>query len=184
MLLSRLLELTKRITRNGDHYLMKKLLFAALLLSSANIAYGQVVSEIEIMRSDVRTQKVAILTATMELTSDEAAAFWPRYREYDVALNAVWDQRLGVIEDYAANYETMTDEIARDLIERAFAVAEAQLAVEREYFEKIAEVLPVTKAARFAQVENRLNHMISLQIASQLPLVTAGEMKEEGGCGP
>ncbi|MCK5411388.1 MAG: hypothetical protein KAJ67_04790, partial [Gemmatimonadetes bacterium] len=87
---------------------MKKLLFAALLLSSANIAYGQIESAVEIMRSDVRTQKVAILTATMELTSDEASAFWPTYREYEVALSAVWDQRLGVIKDYAANYETMT----------------------------------------------------------------------------
>ncbi len=161
---------------------MKKLLFAALLLSSANIAYGQVVESVaEIMRSDVRTQKVAILTATMELTSDEASAFWPTYREYEVALSAVWDQRLGVIKDYAANYETMTDEVARGLIERAFAVDEAQVAVEREYFEKIAEVLPVTKAARFVQVERRLNRMIELQIASQLPLVKAGEMKEEGG---
>ncbi len=160
---------------------MKKLLFAALLLSSANIAYGQVVESVaEIMRSDVRTQKVAILTATMELTSDEASAFWPTYREYEVALSAVWDQRLGVIKDYAANYETMTDEVARGLMERAFAVDEAQLAVEKEYFEKIAEVLPVTKAARFAQVERRLNHMIELQIASELPLVKAGEIEEEG----
>jgi hypothetical protein len=158
---------------------MKKLLFAALLLSSANIAYGQLESDIEIMRSDVRTQKVTILTATMALTSDEAAAFWPLYREYDLALNAVWDQRLAVIMDYAANYETMTDEIALDLIERAFAVDEAQLGVEREYFEIIAEVLPVTKSARFAQVENRLNNLIELQIASQIPLVTAGEMEEE-----
>ena len=184
MLFSRSLLLAERMTRNGDYYLMKKLLFAALLLSSANIAYGQVESAIEIMRSDVRTQKVAILTATMELTSDEASAFWPKYREYDVALSAVWDQRLGVIKDYAANYETMTDEVARGLIERAFAVDEAQLAVEKEYFEKIAEVLPITKAARFAQVERRLNNMIELQLASELPLVKAGEMKEEGGCGP
>ena len=172
------------MTRNGDYYLMKKLLFAALLLSSANIAYGQVESAVEIMRSDVRTQKVAILTATMELTSDEASAFWPTYREYEVALSAVWDQRLGVIKDYAANYETMTDEVARGLIGRSFAVDEAQVAVEKEYFEKIAEILPVTKAARFVQVERRLNRMIELQIASQLPLVKEGEMKEEGGCGP
>ncbi len=163
---------------------MKKLLFAALLLSSANVAYGQIESEMEIMRSDVRTQKVAILTATMELTPDEATAFWPTYREYEVALSAVWDKRLDVIKDYAASYETMTDEIARGLIERAFAVDEAQLAVQKEYFERIAEVLPVTKAARFVQVDGRLNRMITLQIASQLPLVKAGEMMEEGGCGP
>jgi 2-oxoglutarate dehydrogenase complex dehydrogenase (E1) component-like enzyme len=163
---------------------MKKLFFAALLLSSTNIAHGQIESAVEVLRADVRSQKVAILTATMELTSEEASVFWPIFREYEVALSSVWDRRLDVIKDYAANYETMTDEIARGLIERAFAVDEEQLAVEKKYFEEVAEVLPVTKAARFVQVDRQLNRMIAVQIASELPLVKAGEREEEGGCGP
>ena len=160
------------------------LLVSALLLTTANATQAQIESAVEIMRSDVRTQKVQILTQAMQLTSDEATAFWPLYREYENALASVWDRRLGVIKDYAANYESMTDDVARALIERAFANDEAQLAVEKEYFERIAEVLPVTKAVRFVQVENQLNRMIETQIGAQLPLVPDEAKMEEGGCGP
>ena len=35
----------------------------------------------ELLRSDVRTQKVAIITEVMGFTEAEDAAFWPVYRE-------------------------------------------------------------------------------------------------------
>ena len=162
---------------------MKKLLFVLMLVCSAGAAQAQVESAVEVMRSDVRTQKIQILTQAMEFTSEEAAVFWPLYREYDNAMSAVWDKRLANIKEYAANYETMTDAAARKIIEQAFANDEAQLAVEREYFERIAEILPVTKAARFIQVENQLNRMIETQIGAELPLVpdAAQKVEEEGG---
>lgn len=164
---------------------MKRLLLLLLLMCSASAAEAQIESAVEIMRSDVRTQKIQILTQAMEFTSEEATAFWPLYREYENALSAVWDKRLANIKEYAANYESMTDPVARQIIEQAFANDEAQLAVEREYFEKIAEILPVTKAARFIQVENQLNRMIETQIGAELPLVPdEAKTMEEGGGGP
>ena len=164
---------------------MKKLLFMLMLVCSAGAAQAQVESAVEVMRSDVRTQKIQILTQAMEFTSEEAAAFWPLYREYDNAMSAVWDKRVANIKAYAANFETMTDPVARQIIEQAFANDEAQLAVEKEYFEKIADILPVTKAARFIQVENQLNRMIETQIGAQLPLVPdAVKQMDEGACGP
>lgn len=162
---------------------MKKLLFMLMMACSASAAQAQIESAVEIMRSDVRTQKMQILTQAMEFTSDEAAAFWPLYREYENALATVWDKRLANIKEYAANYETMTDPLARQIIDQAFANDEAQLAVEKEYFEKIAEILPVTKAARFIQVENQLNRMIETQIGAQLPLVPDEAKQVEEGPG-
>jgi hypothetical protein len=37
----------------------------------------------ELLRSDVRAEKVAIITEVMDFTEAEDAAFWPIYREYD-----------------------------------------------------------------------------------------------------
>ena len=36
---------------------------------------------VELLRSDVRSQKIAILTQLMELTEAEDKAFWPLYRD-------------------------------------------------------------------------------------------------------
>src|SRR5215204_918781 len=40
----------------------------------------------ELLRSDVRARKVAIITEVMGFTDKEDAAFWPIYREYDLEM--------------------------------------------------------------------------------------------------
>ena len=67
---------------------------------------------VELLRSDVRSQKVAILTEMMDFNEQEDAAFWPIYREYDVELSKINDDRVMLIQEYAKNYEQMTDAVA------------------------------------------------------------------------
>jgi hypothetical protein len=79
----------------------------------------------ELLRSDVRTQKVAILTELMEFSDDENTAFWPLYREYETEMARLGDQRVALIAEYAASYSKMTDEIAAKLANAAIEL-EAQ----------------------------------------------------------
>ena len=60
---------------------------------------------VELLRSDVRAQKVAFITELMEFTDAEDKAFWPIYREYDVELSKINDERVTGIEEYARNYD-------------------------------------------------------------------------------
>src|SRR5688572_9782449 len=73
----------------------------------------------ELLRSDVRTLKVAILTEVMGFTETEDKAFWPIYREYDAEMTKLADDRLAMIRDYAAAFGTLTDERADALATRA-----------------------------------------------------------------
>jgi hypothetical protein len=43
---------------------------------------------VELLRSDIRGQKVAIITELMEFTEAEDAAFWPIYRDYELERSA------------------------------------------------------------------------------------------------
>ena len=49
---------------------------------------------VELLRSDLRTQKVAVITEMMQFTEAEDAAFWPVYREYELELSRLNDERL------------------------------------------------------------------------------------------
>jgi hypothetical protein len=97
---------------------MKRLLFVIVFVLATTVGYAQD-AYIELLRSDVKTKKVAIITEVIQFTNEEAKVFWPVYREYDFELSKIGDGRLELIKDYAQNYETMTDEKARDLVERA-----------------------------------------------------------------
>ena len=73
----------------------------------------------ELLRSDVRTQKVAILTEVMAFTEAEDKVFWPIYREYETEMATLGDERVALIADYARSYSTMTDDVAQTLATRA-----------------------------------------------------------------
>ena len=69
----------------------------------------------ELLRSDVRAQKVAIITEVMGFTEAEDAAFWPIYREYDLEMAKLGDERVALIEEYACAIRQMTDAMPQTL---------------------------------------------------------------------
>ena len=128
-------------------------------------------SYIEMARSDLRTQKTAIITQAVPFTEKESAAFWPVYRKYDLELSNLSDERLGLIKDYAAGYQTMTDAKAKELADWMLASEEKRLKLKKKYFAEFDKILPATKAARLLQVETRIGLLIDLQIAANVPMI-------------
>jgi hypothetical protein len=132
----------------------------------------------ELLRSDVRAQKVAILTEVMGFTDKEDAAFWPIYREYDVEMSKLGDERLALIREYAAGYATLTDELASSLAAKAVDLDTRRKATLNKCFEKVKTALSPRTALRFLQVEHQLQLIIDLQIAASLPVAPDGKDKK------
>ncbi|MHC4269010.1 MAG: hypothetical protein ACYSTS_11145 [Planctomycetota bacterium] len=152
---------------------MKKLLFIIIVLLLANsVSYGSGVDAyIQLLRSDARTQKATVIADAMQFTDKESSAFWPVYREYELELSKIIDDRIELIKDYAKNYDKLTDEKSRELARKVFAMEKRRTKLKKKYFKKISRALSATIAAKFIQVENQINLLIDLQIASQLPLI-------------
>ncbi|HEU4929092.1 MAG TPA: hypothetical protein VFU38_04630 [Candidatus Krumholzibacteria bacterium] len=145
------------------------LLSACALLSSAVAAFAQ--DPTELLRADLRANKTAIVTSAMALDEAQSEAFWPIYREYEAELIKLNDESLAMVKDYAANYTTMTDETAKDLLKRGFKVREGRTKLLKKYSGKIEKSLGSKVAARWVQVEHALQAAIDMQMASELPLI-------------
>jgi hypothetical protein len=126
----------------------------------------------ELLRSDIRAEKVAILTEMMQFTEAEDAAFWPIYREYDNELAKLGDERVALIADYAKNYDTLTDEVADRLATRALDLESRRQAVKAKYYGRMRTALKPRTALRFLQVEHQLQLLIDLQISAALPIAS------------
>jgi len=124
----------------------------------------------ELLRSDVRAQKIAILTEVMGFTEAEDAAFWPIYREYDLEMSKLGDERVALIEEYARNYDKLTDEVADKLASRALDLEARRQAVKAKSYERVKAALSPRTALRFLQVEHQLQLLIDLQILASLPI--------------
>ena len=126
---------------------------------------------VELLRADVRAQKVAFITELMAFTAAEDKAFWPIYRAYDVELAAINDERVTGIEEYARNFDTVSDALADKLATKALELEGRRTALKQKYYARLKAALSATTAARFLQVENQLLLIIDLQIAAALPIV-------------
>jgi hypothetical protein len=124
----------------------------------------------ELLRSDVRAQKVAIITEVMGFTDTEDAAFWPIYREYDLELAKLGDERMALIAEYAKHYASLTDAVADRLATKALDLEARRHAVKAKYYERVKTAVSPRTAVRFLQVEHQLLLLIDLQIASALPI--------------
>ena len=154
-------------------YLPILLLCVPLITATAQEQY------LELLRSELKKDKVATITEAMEFTPAEAEKFWPIYREYDLKLSGLGDRRLAAIKDYAASYETMTNEKADKLAKTFLGLDEDYLDLRNDYYNKVKKAISPTVAARFLQVENQLNTLVQLQVMSQLPLVKKVEKMEK-----
>lgn len=150
--------------------MLKKMLLIGCLLAVALPAFAQT-DVVELLRSDLRTDKVAILTKALAMDEATSAAFWPIYREYEAELSAIGDARIANIKDYAANYESMTDEKTKELVKTSFSLHEQRTKLVKKYHGKVEKATSVRLAARWAQTEMALNSIIDAQIASELPLI-------------
>jgi len=126
---------------------------------------------VELLRSDVRSQKVAIFTEMMDFTEAEDAAFWPIYRAYDVELSAINDDRVKLIADYAKNYASLNNDSADRIARGALDLEGRRHALKLKYYDRVKAGLSAKQAARFLQIENQLLMLIDLQIAAALPVI-------------
>jgi hypothetical protein len=151
---------------------MKKLLLSAIFLLSTFALNAQTIEDmIELLKSDVKTDRKAIITESMAFTEAESKAFWPIYTEFEVELEKLATKRIQNLRDYADSYETMTDEKADQLMKTAFDFQQSRSKLNESYYKKFAKVLTPTTAAKYMQIENQIQLLIDLTITSELPLV-------------
>ena len=130
---------------------------------------------IELLRKDIRSGRKQLVAANLKLTDDQATKFWPVYDQYTAELTKIGDQKTALIKEYADQWGTMTDEQASSLINRSLAVDEQVAQLRVKYMPIFSKAVPGKVVATFFQLDRRIQALIDIQLASQIPLVQAQE---------
>ncbi len=126
---------------------------------------------LEVVRDVLNTEKKAAVAETMALSEAESATFWALYNEYNAKMYEVHTERVNIIKDFAANYESMTDEKADALVKASLAYQTKLLKLNKSYYKKFKKILPATKAALYFQVESKIDALVNASLAMEIPLV-------------
>jgi hypothetical protein len=76
-------------------------------------------------------------------------------------------------EGFGKNFSTTTlqSEKAKKLVDEALAIDRDEANLKSVYAPKLTKVLPIRKAVRYLQIENKIGVVVKYEIASGVPLV-------------
>jgi Spy/CpxP family protein refolding chaperone len=147
----------------------------AVLCSSPVFAETAQNMNIQILLDKVKADKKLLIASNMDLTDQEAQKFWPLYESYQKELGDL-NHKLGkLINEYAEAYNknkgTVSEDLAKNLINEALKTEGAEVKMRRAYAEELIKVLPATKVARYLQMENKIRAAIKFDLAANIPLI-------------
>jgi hypothetical protein len=82
-----------------------------------------------------------------------------------------YDRVLNLINTFAKNYDTMSDEMALKILDDYLALERDHIAILVKYLPRFKKVLPPKKVARLYQVENKARALVNYDLAREIPIV-------------
>jgi len=155
---------------------MKKitLLMAALLI--AVVTYSQSnKEEVDLFQAAFGMEKKAVVANFVHPTDLQKDAFWMLYDEYEAARKENGKKRIQLLEQYAKEYKTMTDEQADAWTKEVIKLSTATDKLIVTYYNKIKKVTSPIVATQFYQIEGYILTAIRMEVLEGVPFL--GEKK-------
>ncbi len=149
----------------------------AVVMAAAATALAQdaPADNMQIVLEKVRADKKLLVAENMQLTEAEARAFWPVYEQYQDELFLLRMRTVKLIRDYTDAYEEMTNDTANKLMDEYMTIERLGPKLRQAYLPKFRKVLPAVKAARYYQIENKIQAALMYELARNIPLMKTAE---------
>jgi hypothetical protein len=155
---------------------MKKLMLAAAAVAALGFQHsvpaqtGSTYDDTQVLLSQIQADRRAIALAGLGLSDAETSKFIPVYDEYQREQKVLAEKSIDVINKFAANYDSMTDDAARTIMKDWFKIQDEEVALMKKYSKRLDKVMPASKVLRWVQIENKMNALTSFEAARIVPL--------------
>ena len=128
-------------------------------------------NNMQLVVEKIRADKKLFIAENMQFTETEANAFWSVYEQYQDELFLLRARTMKLINDYAEVYEKMTNDIAKTLLDELMTIESLGPKLRQTYLPKFRDVLPDVKVVRYFQIENKINAVLTYELAAKIPLI-------------
>jgi hypothetical protein len=150
--------------------LAASLALAALAAPSISVAQSTYDDEEQLI-AQIQADKRAVVLKAMQLPDADVEKFAPIYDKYQTDRKKLMERSADLLNKYASNYGSMTDDAAKDLLKDWLKLRGDDNALTEKYAKQVERALSPTYALRFVQIENKLNTLIQAETQSAIPLV-------------
>jgi hypothetical protein len=148
----------------------------ALLIIPISISAQSNKEEVDYIQSIFGMEKKSIVADFIELEGPAKDSFWSLYDAYETERKELGKRRLALLNDYAENYDGMTDEKIIELAKSSNKQVRMDEDLRYKYFNKINKASGAKAAAQFYQIEGYFNAAIRMSILESIPFI--GELDD------
>ena len=147
------------------------LITAIIVLGTPGTVLAQTDTDaIAAIRAQIGANRKALVAENLQPTAAESDAFWPLYREFHNQRDTLMDRRVALLKEFGENFETLTDEKSKQIMNDYFKFEEDMLKLDMKYAKKFSKVLSDKRTLRYFQIENKLDTIINSELAQVVPL--------------
>lgn len=152
---------------------MKKLIIALMMTVASFSCYAQSTykEDIDVLQSVYGKSKGDLVKDYMNLSDTQSQAFSKVYDAYETERKTLGQAKIQLINDYAVNYDTLTDEKADEL---AKGTLKNNLGYEKLYsktYGQAKKAIGAINAAKFIQLEVYLQAIIRAETLESIPFI-------------
>lgn len=152
---------------------MKKILIVPVFLIFFCNSFSQVSpEEVEYIQSIFGMEKRAAVKEMLSLNAN-SDAFWKLYDEYEVERKDLGKDRINLLEKYADNYDSMSNEDIDELIKQSMDLSTKTDKLINKYYKKIKNETGSVPAAQFYQIEHYLQSEIRAGILGEMEMINS-----------
>jgi hypothetical protein len=115
----------------------------------------------ERMGERVRAQKIAFITTELNLTVEEAQAFWPIYNEHEEKME-------GLRHDLRKPNPDMSDKEANQFLKDHLRLKREEMEIQEAYINKLRNVIPPNKIVNLIHVEHRFKEELMRKLRKKM----------------
>lgn len=129
-------------------------------------------TDLDAARLELEAERRKVVEANLALSPEEAKAFAPVYEEFRAQMHALDARYLGVVDRYVAATRsgTFSDAQASAMLDELLDTGVERATARKSWRARFAKVLPPKKVVAFYQLENRLDAVVTVGVASRIPL--------------
>jgi Spy/CpxP family protein refolding chaperone len=120
--------------------------------------------------AQIQADRKAVVASAMNLTPEQAKKFWPLYEAFQREMAVPRSALTRALNDFVASDYKPTDANAKRLTMEVLAAGKEKARLREKHFKKMLGALPPHIVARYMQVENKIEAIVGIEEAREIPL--------------
>ena len=134
---------------------MKTYFITALFIAFTITTFGQRKGDFKEKKEQIKALKIAHITTELNLTSDEAAKFWPLYNAFDEKQQEIRKQKMKSFMDKSNedSIDKLTEKEATTILNQMESYDEELHQLKKKFVASLKGVLPAVKILKLKKAE-------------------------------